>query len=87
MCPRPVVVLEVLRQNLPKMPFADHDDVVKTLASARTTSGFFDLMNHDPVPLERCAARHGPTVVLSYLFPRETTGYQGWAKEWEQLPG
>src|SRR5437899_10050169 len=35
MCPRPVVVVDVLRQDLSKMPFADHDDVVKAFPSNR----------------------------------------------------
>src|SRR5438105_8569334 len=35
MCPRPVVVVDVLRQDLSKMPFADHDDVVQAFTSNR----------------------------------------------------
>src|SRR5947209_2178439 len=35
MCPRPVVVVDVLRQNLSKMPFANHDDVVQAFTSNR----------------------------------------------------
>src|SRR5213594_3650789 len=35
MCPRPVVVVDVLRQDLAKMPFADHDNVVKAFPSNR----------------------------------------------------
>src|ERR1700756_5173583 len=35
MCPRPVVVVDALRQNLSKMPFADHDDVVQAFMSNR----------------------------------------------------
>src|SRR5882724_13185896 len=36
MCSRPIVVVHLLRQNLAKMPFADHDDVVKAFPSNRT---------------------------------------------------
>jgi hypothetical protein len=35
MCPGPVVVIDVLRQNLSKMPFADHHDVVQAFTSNR----------------------------------------------------
>src|SRR5262245_56070575 len=35
MRPGPIVVVDVLRQNLAQMPFADHDDVVKAFASNR----------------------------------------------------
>src|SRR5438552_13564515 len=35
MCPRPVVVVDVLRQDLSKMPFADHDDVVQAFPANR----------------------------------------------------
>src|SRR2546427_7923182 len=35
MCPRPVVVVDVLRQDLAKMPFADHDNVIKAFPSNR----------------------------------------------------
>src|SRR5437870_1851110 len=35
MCPRPVVVLDVLQQDLEQMPFADHDDVVQAFSSNR----------------------------------------------------
>src|SRR6266436_1010121 len=35
MCPRPVVVVDILRQDLAKMPFADHDNVVKAFPSNR----------------------------------------------------
>src|SRR6266446_7715377 len=35
MCPPPVVVVDVLRQDLAKMPFADHDNVVKAFPSNR----------------------------------------------------
>src|SRR5882724_6165976 len=35
MCPRPVVVVDVLQQDLSKMPFADHDDVVQAFTSNR----------------------------------------------------
>jgi hypothetical protein len=35
MCPRPVVVGDVLRQDLAKMSFAEHDDVIDAFASNR----------------------------------------------------
>src|SRR5436309_12298551 len=35
MCPGPVVVVNVLRQDPAKMPFANHDDVVKAFPSNR----------------------------------------------------
>src|SRR6266478_7466593 len=35
MCPRPVVVVDVLRQDLAKVPVADHDNVVKAFPSNR----------------------------------------------------
>src|SRR5437879_4248118 len=35
MCPRPVVVVDVLRQDLSQIPFADHDDVVQAFTSNR----------------------------------------------------
>src|SRR5438128_8506688 len=35
MCPRPVVVVDSVRQELSKMPFADHDDVVQPFTSNR----------------------------------------------------
>ncbi len=35
MCARPIVVVDVLRQDLAKVPFADHDDVVKAFPSNR----------------------------------------------------
>jgi hypothetical protein len=35
MCPAPIVVVEVLRQDLAKMPLADHDYVVKALPTNR----------------------------------------------------
>src|SRR5438093_6377170 len=35
MCPRPVIVVDVLRQDLAKMPLADHDDVVKAFPTNR----------------------------------------------------
>src|SRR5689334_795155 len=35
MCSSPVVVIDVLRQNLSKMPFADHHDVVQAFTSNR----------------------------------------------------
>src|SRR5436190_195271 len=35
MCPRLVVVVDILRQDLSKMPFADHDDVVQAFTSNR----------------------------------------------------
>ena len=35
MCPRPIVVVDVLPHNHAKMPFAEHDDVVEAFASNR----------------------------------------------------
>jgi len=35
MCPGPIVVLDVLQQDPAKVPFADHDEVVKTFPSNR----------------------------------------------------
>jgi hypothetical protein len=38
MCPGPIVVLDVLQQDLAKMPFADHDDVVQAFTSNRANT-------------------------------------------------